>query len=101
MPQEERSPFPVYEPPRQRTGGLVAKRMKEQQTEKRDWKISATLLAVWLVALYFVAGERDDIPLSMIGMATIFFIILIPAMNDLVRSIETRVNGESDNVAER
>jgi len=75
--------------------------MKEQQTEKRDWKISATLLAVWLVALYFIAGERDDIPLSMIGMATIFFIILIPAMNDLVRSIEKRVTGKSDNVVER
>lgn len=75
--------------------------MKEQQTEKRDWKISATLLAVWLVALYFIAGKRDDIPLSMIGMATIFFIILIPAMNDLVHSIEKRVTSESDNVAER
>lgn len=75
--------------------------MKEQQTEKRDWKISATLLAVWLVALYFIAGKRDDTPLSMIGMATIFFIILIPAMNDLVHSIEKRVTGESDNVAER
>jgi len=75
--------------------------MREQQTEKRDWKISATLLAVWLVALYFIAGERDDIPLSMIGMATIFFIILIPAMNDLVRSIEKRVTGKSDNVVER
>lgn len=86
---------------RLRTGGLAAKRMKEQQTEKRDWKISATLLAVWLVALYFIAGERDDIPLSMIGMATIFFIILIPAMNDLVRSIEKRVTGKSDNVVER
>jgi hypothetical protein len=75
--------------------------MREQQTEKRDWKISATLLSVWLVALYFIAGERDDIPLSMIGMATIFFIILIPAMNDLVRSIEKRVTGKSDNVVER
>ena len=62
--------------------------MREQQTEKRDWKISATLLSVWLVALYFIAGERDDIPLSMIGMATIFFIILIPSMYDLARSIE-------------
>ncbi len=75
--------------------------MKDKQTEKRDWKISATLLAVWLVGLYFIAGQRDDIPLSMIGMATIFFIFLIPAMNDLVRGIDKRVNSESDNVAER
>ena len=74
---------------------MVSKRVKAQRSEKRDWKISATLLAVWLVALFFIAGDRDDIPLPMIGMATIFFIILIPAMNDLVRSIEKRVSGES------
>ena len=70
--------------------------MDEPQQEKRDWRISATLLAVWIVALVFIAGDRDDIPLSMIGMATIFFIILIPAMNDLVRSIERSVNGQPE-----
>lgn len=70
--------------------------MDEPQPEKRDWRISATLLAVWIVALVFIAGDRDDIPLSMIGMATIFFIILIPAMNDLVRTIERSVHGHSE-----
>ena len=69
--------------------------MSASQPEKRDWKISAILLAVWVVALIFIAGNRDDIPLSMIAMATVFFIILIPAMNDLVRSIERRVSGKS------
>jgi len=69
--------------------------MQETRPEKRDWKISAILLAVWIVALLFIAGERDDIPLSMIAMATVFFVILIPAMNDLVRSIERRVSGDS------
>ena len=69
--------------------------MQESRPEKRDWKISAILLAVWVVALIFIAGKRDDIPLSMIAMATVFFVILIPAMNDLVRSIERRVSGES------
>jgi hypothetical protein len=61
---------------------------------KRDWRISATLLAVWVVALVFISGRRDEIPLSMIAMATVFFIILIPSMNDLVRTIERRVAGE-------
>ena len=70
--------------------------MQESRPEKRDWKISAILLAVWIVALIFIAGKRDDIPLSMIAMATVFFVILIPAMNDLVRSIERRVSGESN-----
>lgn len=74
--------------------------MNEPQQEKRDWRISATLLAVWVLAIVFVVGERDDIPLSMIGMATVFFVLLIPAMNDLVRSIERSVSGESSDRAD-
>lgn len=69
--------------------------MTDPNPEKRDWKISATLLAVWVVALIFIAGNRDDIPLSMIAMATVFFIILIPAMNDMVRNIERRIDDKS------
>lgn len=67
--------------------------MKDEPPEKRDWRISALLLAVWIVALVFIGGRRDDIPLSMIAMATVFFVILIPAMNDLVRSLEKRIGG--------
>jgi len=31
----------------------------------------------------------------MIAMATVFFVILIPAMNDLVRSLERRIGGNT------
>lgn len=65
--------------------------MSEQhknQTGKRDWKISATLLGVWGLALFVVSGRSDAIPLSMLVIATVFFVLLIPAMNDIVRSIE-------------
>lgn len=74
--------------------------MDESGHEKRDWRISATLLAVWLLALVYIAGERDDIPFSMIAMATVFFVILIPAMNDLVRSIEKQIFGDSNDDAD-
>lgn len=74
---------------------MVFELVPEPAPEKRDWRISATLLAVWIVALIFIAGNRDDIPLSMIGIATVFFIILIPAMNDIVRNIERRVGDRS------
>lgn len=63
--------------------------------EKRDWRVSAVLLAVWVVALIVIDGRRDDIPLSMIAIATLFFVILIPAMNDLVRSLEKRLGGKA------
>ncbi len=59
--------------------------------EERDWKVSAILLAVWIVALFVVSRRSDVIPLSMIAMASVFFVLLIPAMNDLVRSIERYV----------
>lgn len=68
---------------------------QDDKSDKRDWRISATLLAVWIVALVFISGRQDDIPLSMIAMATVFFVILIPSMNDLVRSIEKRIAGNT------
>jgi hypothetical protein len=68
--------------------------MVDKTGDKRDWRVSAVLLAVWIVALVIVVGRRDDIPLSMIGLATLFFILLIPSMNDLVRSLEKRVEGD-------
>ena len=59
-------------------------------SKKRDWRISATLLAVWLVALLAISGGESDIPRSMLVIATIFFVMLIPAMNDLVSSMDRR-----------
>ena len=69
--------------------------MRDEDSDRRDWRVSAVLLAVWVVALIIVAGRRDDIPLSMIAMATLFFVILIPSMNDLVRSLEKRIGSDS------
>jgi hypothetical protein len=55
---------------------------------KRDWRISVTLGAVWFTALVIVWKTGVEIPGSMLLLATVFFVLLIPAMNDLVRSIE-------------
>jgi hypothetical protein len=63
---------------------------------KRDWRVSVTLGAVWLVALVFVGNSDFDIPVSMLAVATIFFVLLIPAMNDLVRSMERISMGRLD-----
>jgi len=49
------------------------------------------LLCVWLIALALISAGNNDIPLSMLVMATVFFVLLIPAMNDLVRNIEQYV----------
>jgi hypothetical protein len=55
---------------------------------RRDWHVSATLLAVWIVALAVIAHKNIGIPFSMLAIATVFFVVLIPAMRDLVRSME-------------
>ena len=68
--------------------------MAPDTNEKRDWRISLVLLTVWAVAMFLVWRERSGIPLSMMAIATVFFVFLIPAMNDLVRSIERRVLGQ-------
>ena len=56
--------------------------------KKRDWRISAVLLAIWLAALGVISRGESQIPLSMLAIGTVFFVILIPAMNDLVSSID-------------
>jgi len=63
---------------------------------KRDWRVSATLGAVWFIALAIVWNSDIEIPGSMLLLATVFFVLLIPAMNDLVRSIERYSTGRTD-----
>jgi hypothetical membrane protein len=69
--------------------------MSQSEENRRDWRISAVLLSTWIVALVLVGVRRDDIPWSMLGLATVFFVLLIPAMNDLVRSIERYAFGRN------
>lgn len=59
-----------------------------EEPGKRDWRVSATLLAVWTAALLALRGGDTDIPLSMLAIATVFFVLLLPAMNDLVSSLD-------------
>ena len=71
-------------------------KLRENDASRRDWKISATLLAVWCFALFITSGRNDEIPFSMLAIATVFFVLLIPAMNDIVRSIEANFTGHFD-----
>ena len=63
------------------------------EAQRRDWRVSAVLLAVWLVAVSTLAMRDTGIPLSMLAIATVFFVFLIPAMNDLVGVIDRRFRG--------
>lgn len=60
----------------------------EETPRKRDWRISAVLMAIWLAAIVVLTRGDTEIPLSMLAIGTVFFVMLIPAMNDLVSSID-------------
>lgn len=58
------------------------------QPRQGDWISSVILVAVWLIGLFFITATRPGIPKSMLAIGTVFFILLIPAMKELVRTIE-------------
>ena len=65
--------------------------------QKRDWRVSAILLAIWMAGVAYIIARDTGIPTSMLFISSAFFVFLIPTMNDLVRSIERRF-GARDNV---
>jgi len=69
----------------------------EASDQKRDWRVSAILLAIWMAGVAYIIARDTGIPTSMLVISTAFFVFLIPAMNDLVRSIERRF-GTRNNV---
>ncbi len=56
-----------------------------------DRMISLLLAAIWIVAALFVRKSDVEIPASMLLIGTVFFIMLMPAMKELVKIIDRRV----------
>lgn len=76
--------------------------MSERESKKRDWRVSVVLIAVWSVTITVILTRGTDIPISMILLASAFFVFLLPAMQDLVIIIEKKIGGgsQSPNSAE-
>ena len=66
-----------------------------EQSEKRDWRISIVLIAIWAVAIIVILMRGTEIPTSMLLLASAFFVFLLPAMHDLVIGIEKKIGGAS------
>ncbi len=65
---------------------------KEAARERfHDRLISLLLAAIWIVAALIVYQSDTGIPTSMLVIGTAFFIMLVPAMKELVRIIDKRV----------
>ncbi len=59
-----------------------------------DRMISLVLAAIWIVAALFVRKSDAEIPASMLLIGTVFFIMLMPAMKELVKIIDRRVRAQ-------
>lgn len=66
---------------------------KEKAARERfhDRMISIVLAAIWLLAAFLVYRSNTEIPVSMLIIATIFFIMLVPAMKELIKVIDRHV----------
>ena len=59
-----------------------------------DRMISLLLATIWIVAALVVHRSGSEIPASMLIVGTIFFIMLVPAMKELVKIIDRRVRDQ-------
>lgn len=59
-----------------------------------DRMISLLLAAIWFLAALFVWQSNAGIPASMLLIGTIFFIMLVPAMKELVKILHKRVRAQ-------
>jgi len=56
-----------------------------------DRAISLLLDTIWIVAALFVWESDTEIPASMLLIGTVFFIMLVPAMKELVKIVDRRL----------
>lgn len=59
-----------------------------------DRVISILLAAIWIVAALMVRQSNPEIPTTMLLIGTAFFIMLVPAMKELVKIIDRRVRAQ-------
>ena len=69
----------------------ISKNEKAARERFHDRMISIVLAAIWLLAAFLVYRSNTEIPVSMLIIATIFFIMLVPAMKELIKVIDRHV----------
>jgi len=71
----------------------------EKITRRNDGFISWILVSIWSGGLILVRSLREDIPLMMLLTGTVFFVVLIPAMKEITRTLDRLfTNHSSDEV---
>jgi hypothetical protein len=71
----------------------------EQTRRGNDGVFSWILVVIWLGGLILVRNLREDIPLTMLVIGTVFFIVLIPAMKEITRNLDRLFTRQSSDKA--
>lgn len=69
----------------------ISKKKEAARERFHDRMISIVLAAIWLFAAFLVYRSKTEIPVSMLIIATVFFIMLVPAMKELIKVIDRHV----------
>lgn len=74
--------------------GAESSKDRDPRERFHDRMISLLLAAIWVLAALVVWKSDADIPASMLFIGTAFFIMLVPAMKELVRILDRRVRAQ-------
>ena len=66
------------------------------QDRFHDRMISLILTGIWVVGVVIVARGDSGISNSMLAIGTLFFVLLLPAMKELVKTLDRLVRGENE-----
>lgn len=55
--------------------------------------VTVILAIIWFGAVAVVAVARDDFPVRLLAIGTVFFVLLVPAMKELVRNADSFFSG--------
>ncbi len=63
---------------------------------QKDRAVSWILATIWFGAVLIVMILRDDVPVYLLAIGTLFFLMLLPSMRELVRNVENHFAGKRD-----
>ncbi|MCI0516815.1 MAG: hypothetical protein L0Y45_03175 [Woeseiaceae bacterium] len=66
---------------------------------QRDRAITWILASIWFGAVLMVLITWDDAPIYLLAIGTLFFLMLVPSMKELVRNVEKRFSGKQNEEA--
>lgn len=63
---------------------------------QKDRAITWILASIWFGAVLLALVTWDDAPVYLLAIGTLFFLMLVPSMKELVRSVESRFARKQD-----